>query len=97
MAGELLELLTSHDPQLRKRVTARVAQTIAASFAADRSRVTRSETTRRFRIVEKWMRQLRSEHGWAFERILDALPTILRAELDGIPWNPQFHRNSWSQ
>lgn len=95
MAGELLELVTSHDPTLQKRVTARVCKVIHDSFA-DKSRMTASEAARRFKIVEQLVRELRAGHGWAFERILDAMPYALRCRLDGIAWDPMLHRNSWS-
>lgn len=96
MAGELLELVTSNDPLLRSRITARVQRVIADSFVADKSRVTESEAKRRFRIVEMLIRDLRSDHGWAFERILDAMPLALRCKLDGAPWTPDLTRNTWS-
>lgn len=96
MAGELLELLVADDPKLKQRVTARVVKVISDSFAEDKSRVTQSETSRRFRIIERLMRELRSEHGWAWVRILDALPYALRCTLDRKPWDPMLHRTSWS-
>lgn len=96
MAGELLELVTAHDPHLRQRITLRVHQVIADSFAADKSRVTASEAKRRFQVVESLIRDLRAEYGWAFERILDAMPIALRCRLDGAPWAPDLRRNSWA-
>lgn len=95
MAGELLDLGLSADPALRQRVVLSVYQTIEGSFKADRSRVTTSETTRRFRICEQLLRELRRDHGWAFTRICDVLPTALRAKLDGIPWSPDTSRALW--
>jgi hypothetical protein len=95
MAGELLELVTSHDPALRARITARIQQIIAASFREDKSRMTNSEVTRRFKLVETSLREMRGDYGWAFERILDAMPIVLRCKLDGIPWAPDLKRNSW--
>jgi hypothetical protein len=96
MAGELLELVVGEDKQLRARLTACVQQVIAGSFIADKSRVTQAEATRRFRIVEVLIRELRSEHGWAFDRIMDALPHALRCKLDGGFWDPRLDRNVWS-
>ena len=96
MAGELLELVVGHDKALRARVTMRVYQVIQKSFAADGSRVTQAEVTRRFRILETAMRELRAEHGWAFARILDAMPTILRCKLDGATWDPTEQRSMWT-
>lgn len=95
MAGELLDLAIGDDKELRERVTARVYKVILTSFQADGSRVTRVESTRRFRICETALRELRAEHGWAFDRILDALPTILRAKLDGVAWDPTKQRAMW--
>jgi hypothetical protein len=96
MAGELLELVIGEDPKLRAKVTARVYEVIAASFREDKSRATQSEAKRRFHIIEKLIRELRSDHGWAFERILDALPIALRSRLDGIWWDPATARNVWA-
>lgn len=96
MSGELLELVTSNDPNLRKRIAARIYKVIAESFAHDKSRMTKSEAARRFKIVETLVRELRAEHGWSFERILDTVPTALRCKLDGIPWAPDLSRNAWA-
>jgi hypothetical protein len=93
MAGELLDLVTGQDVKLKKRVIARVCAAIAGSFEQDKSSITQSETRRRFQIVERLMRDLRSL-GWPFERICDELPTALRCKLDGAPWEPSA-RNSW--
>lgn len=95
MAGELLDLMVAHDPKLKQRVAARVALVISGSFAEDKSRMTQSEATRRFRIVEQLMRELRRDHGWAWERILDAMPFALRCRLDRHPWDPTLHRSIW--
>lgn len=96
MAGEMLELVIGNDRNLRAKVTSRIQLIIGQSFQQDKSRVTRSEVVRRFRIVELLFRELRSEHKWAFDRILDHMPQALRHKLDGTPWNPDFHRNAWS-
>lgn len=96
MAGEMLELVLGNDKELQAKVLTRIQSIITDSFKQDRSRVTQSEVARRFRMIEKLMRELRSEHGWAFERILDALPFALRSQLDGSVWNPALARNSWS-
>jgi hypothetical protein len=96
MAGEMLELVLGGDKELQAKIVPRIQSIIASSFAEDRSRVTRSEVTRRFRMIEVLLRELRSEHGWAFERILDALPFALRCQLDGAVWDPRLTRNSWS-
>lgn len=96
MAGELLELVVGTDPTLKDRVVSRIQTTIAASFKEDKSRMTGDEVKRRFAILEKMIREFRSEHGWAFDRILDAMPFYLRCQLDRIPWEPHLDRNSWS-
>lgn len=95
MAGELIELVVGNDPNLRFRVTSRIQQIIARSFS-DGARQTRSEVTRRFRIVELLLREMRAGFGWPFERILDEMPAALRHKLDGTPWDPHLNRNTWS-
>lgn len=95
MAGEFLELM-GFDVATRARVTTRVIDVIGASFVEDQSRQTMSETRRRFAIVERLIRELRADHGWAIERILDALPVALRSKLDGGNWTPDGSRTVWS-
>jgi hypothetical protein len=94
MSGEFVELFA--DRPLRDKVYTRVVQTIQQSFLHDKSRVTTDEVRRRFKICESKLRMLRSDFGWAYERILDEMPTALRAELDGIPWDPATARMIWS-
>lgn len=96
MAGELLALLIGPDKALHGKVVQRIQSIIAASFQQDRSRITRSEVTRRFHIIEHLVRELRADHDWAFDRILDAMPTALRCQLDGMPWQPDLRRNTWT-
>lgn len=96
MAGELLELVVGTDPHLKARVIARVEATIIDSFRQDGSRRTMNEIKRRFSLLETSMRELRAEHHWAWTRILDALPTILRCKLDGVWWDPTKQRGLWS-
>lgn len=95
MAGELLELMFTGDPQLRVRVLTCVQNTIIESFKQDRSRVTQDEIRRRFKILETTIRELRREHEWAWTRILDALPIALRSKLDGVWWDPTKQRAVW--
>lgn len=92
MSGEFAELFV--DKALAKRVLARFAEVIAASFAEDKSRVTMSETKRRFTFCEGVYRDLRSL-GWPYQRILDELPYALRVKLDGGVWNPEHARALW--
>jgi hypothetical protein len=100
MAGELLEAMRARDGGIdvhaRAGVTMRFVQVIEQSFAADGSRVTGSETRRRFQICERWFRELRAEHGWSLPRILDNLPRILRAQLDGVPFDPTNEKQVWA-
>jgi hypothetical protein len=100
MAGELLEAMRANDGgidgQARARVTVRFMQVIEGSFREDRSRFTGSEVKRRFQICERWFRELRAEHGWSVPRILDNLPRILRAQLDGAPFDPTTERQIWT-
>lgn len=93
--GAFLEIYKM-EPAMRQRAMQAVVTTIEGSFIADKSRPTQDETRRRFRIVEQWIRELRCEHGWAFVRIFDALPTALRSKLDGIPWDPTAQRETWA-
>lgn len=95
MAGEMLALMLDHDPSLLKRVMFTLTATIATSFTQDKSRATQAEMHRRYRICEQAFRELRTDYGWAVPRILDAMPRVLRARLDGLPWDPSKQRAVW--
>ena len=92
MSGELVELCA--DKVLAARVIGRFQVVIADSFAQDKSRVTMSETRRRFGICEGLYRDLRAL-GWSHARILDSLAAALRSKLDGGTWSPEAVRRTW--
>lgn len=96
MAGELIGLLTHEDPKMYVKVMRAVEKTITDSFTEDGSSQTQDEVRRRFKLLEVAIRDLRGEYGWAFVRIIDALPTALRSKLDGIPWNPSTQHAVWA-
>jgi len=56
--------------------------------------MTQAEVRRRFGICERLFRQLRGDLHWGLTRVLDHLPTYLRYELDGQPWEPDA-RSCW--
>lgn len=76
------------------RVTRAFNDAIVNSFAVDKSRVTQNETRRRFGILEKWFRALRTEKRWTLERVLDSLPRALRCELEHQTFEPDS-RTLW--
>lgn len=76
------------------RVALAFERAIARSFREDGARMTGDEVRRRFRICERLFRHLRGDLGWGLQRVLDHLPGYLRAELDGIPWQPDT-RTVW--
>lgn len=94
MAGELLELAIADD-QTRRRVALGIYQAIKESFAVDKARITDTETRRRFKLCEQLVRELRADHGWAFTRIVDVMPTVLRCKLDGVVYDPTKQRGMW--
>jgi hypothetical protein len=65
---------------------------IADSFTADKSRVTISETKRRFDICEGLFLRLRGDLKWSLPRALDMIPGYLRCELEGIAYDPSAQR-----
>lgn len=93
MSGEFLELASN--PALEMKVRSRVVQILGQSFMKDGARQTQDEVRRRFKILENLIRTLRTDCGWAYDRILDELPRALRAKLDGAPWEPD-KRTIWS-
>lgn len=70
------------------RVTRSLSRMILDSFRADRAQRTQSEIKRRFDICIMLFKRLRGEYKYSLERALDSIPTGLRSELDGIPWEP---------
>jgi hypothetical protein len=76
------------------RVTLAIERAIECSFREDGSRMTGAEVRRRFAICERLIRDLRGDLGWGLQRVLDHLPRYLRAELHGIPWQPDT-RTVW--
>lgn len=95
MAGELLEMVLGGDKELIRRVTVSFIATINASFVQDKSRMTQNEIKRRFDICITALRELRADHGWAWTRILDAMPALLRSKLDGTPFDPAAQGTLW--
>ncbi len=76
------------------RVTIAFEVMIAQSLARDKCRATRSEVKRRFDICADIFKQLRGDLHWGIDRALNFLPTYLRAELDGVSWQPD-KRSMW--
>jgi hypothetical protein len=71
-----------------------IERAIARSFEVDGGRMTDSEVRRRFLICQRLFQQLRGDLGWGLHRVIDHLPTYLRCELDGLPWEPD-RRACW--
>lgn len=89
--GAFLDLVTQDQIAA---VTLAIERAIATSFREDGARMTGDEVRRRFAICERLLRHLRGDLGWGLQRVLDHLPRYLRAELDGIPWQPDA-RTLW--
>lgn len=89
--GAFLDLVTQDQIAA---VTLAIERAIATSFREDGARMTGAEVRRRFAICERLLRHLRGDLGWGLQRVLDHLPRYLRAELDGIPWQPDT-RTLW--
>lgn len=88
-------------------VVAGVERAVAASFEADRApgrvilvhggpRISRTEMKRRGELCLKVFRVLRGDLKWGVDRIVDELPKYLRAELDGVAWEPEAKRALWA-
>ena len=94
--GELAKIATT---KWLGPTTKAIQAAIAKSFTQDRVLrpvMTRDEIKRRFKICAKAVIILRRDLGWSMPRIFDELDTALRAELDGIPWNPEDRRKAWA-
>jgi hypothetical protein len=75
-------------------VSLAIERAIERSFREDCARMTGDEVRRRFAICERLFRRLRGDLSWGLQRALDHLPSYLRCELDGIPWQPNA-RTVW--
>ena len=49
---------------------------------------TEAEAKSRVDYCLKMIRELNGDHQWSTTRIIDELPRILAAKLDGVPWSP---------
>ncbi len=58
--------------------------------------MTRDKVRERTAKALNIFRVLRGDLKWSLPRIEDALAGLLRKELDGIPWEPDARRSSWS-
>jgi len=84
-------------------IEAAVAQSFLEDLAPGRiiivhggGRITHAEIKRRGDMCIKIFRELRGDLKWTVERILDHLASFLRKTLDGIPWEPEARRASWT-
>jgi hypothetical protein len=93
MSSPLLDLV--RDPAQLGRVVRAMTNIVAASFAEDRSRVTRAEERRRCDLCISLFRVMRAECGYSETRALDELPIALRSRLDGGTWEPS-KRSAWT-
>ncbi len=94
MAGEFLKLLGNKRDVAKATMAFEVA--VAASFAQDNARMTQSEIKRRFEMCEGIFRALKGDMHWSIHRALDHLTRFLRCELDGVDWEPEAKRSTWS-
>lgn len=99
MAGELAGLIK--DERLITRVVCGIEEAITRSFGQDAARdgrqprMTGDEVKRRFDMCVRIFKTLRGDLGWSVERSMDRLPSMLRAEIDGVPWHPD-DRAMWA-
>lgn len=95
--------LLSRDADL-VRVFKKLEEVLWTSFAMDirrnlgiQTRPTAHEIRRRFKICEAWFRRARGDLGFSLERTLDLMNHALRAELDGLPFDPDDpERRIWT-
>ncbi len=84
-----LARLAARDPASYRRLALCMAAAIDRSFSyAPVAHRTDAEVKRRFERALAIYGALRSEMGWAMERVLDQLSTYLRLDLLGLPWEP---------
>lgn len=94
MAGQFKDLIVSGDVG---KVTLGIEDAITLSFITNPMReMTKAEISRRFRVCSDIFMNLRRDFRWSVPKILDLLPTYLKCELDGVPYDPSTIRDSWS-
>lgn len=72
-----------------------ISHAVGTSFAADGSRSTRAEVTRRFEICLSLLEQQCMDYGFSLSRGINNLPRGLRARLDGGDWDPRVKSSTW--
>ncbi len=87
MAGEIEQLLRKNPSGIGK-LTRAISNVVAKSFAADKARVTQSETRRRGQICIEAARVCLGDSKLSLERTIACLPDALRSKLDGGNWMP---------
>lgn len=108
MAGEFLDLV---EKRSIPKVVLGIEKAVADSFRSDKApgriilvtgvsaakrETSREEAKRRMQICIDIFKALRGDLSWGLDRILDHLPDYLRKHLDGVPWEPEARRASWS-
>ncbi len=71
------------------RVVTGISRAVGSSFAADGSRSTRAEVTRRFEICLSLLELQCMDYDFSLSRGLNNLDRGLRARLDGSDWDPR--------
>ena len=92
MTGTLAALMSN--PRDLGIVVGGFERVIFGSFIVDQGPQTMAEIKRRFEICTRIFKELRGDLDWGLQRILDHLPAYLRAELDGMEWEPDT-RQCW--
>lgn len=59
--------------------------------------LTQAEIQRRFAICADIFQNLRGDLKWSIPKCVDVLPTYLKCELDGVPYNPSNVRDTWTK
>lgn len=84
--AHILSLVST--PEEARRIAEELANIIGASFLLEERHLKLSEVKRRYAICARIFCDLVSDAKWGVQRALHYLPTYLRCELDGIPWEP---------
>lgn len=96
MAGQYAKLCSSDDVG---KVTKAFVSSIELSFVTNpmpSGFVTDSEIAHRFKLCDRIFTNLRGDLKWSIPKIVDMLPTYLKCELDGVPYNPESVGSSWN-
>ena len=95
MAGHYVKLCNSDDVG---KVSNAFLTAIEMSFITNpmpSGNIPQAEAIRRFDLCDRIFTNLCGDFKWSILKAIDILPTYLKCELDGVPYDPGTIRDTW--